>query len=240
MSAFFLGYLPMQIGGALLSRRYGAKRVLAYGAALWSAFTALTPAAARSGFHVLLVCRVCMGLSEGVAFPAIFHYLACWIPKAERGRAVSTFLVGVHVGTTLALVLSPKIITRYSWQAVFYVFGAAGGVWILFWVLLARDRDADPCEDTDRVSEIGRDGSRTRSLSEMQTTSNLHYDGVADNSRHSVRRRLGGAVLSPSERRALRFICTSTPCLAICCTQFIMSFCHCTIISLHPNDVVAS
>jgi MFS family permease len=239
MSAFFLGYLPMQIGGALLSRRYGAKRVLAYSAALWSAFTALTPAAAHSGFRVLLVCRVCMGLSEGVAFPTVFHYLASWIPKAERGRAVSTFLVGVHVGTTLALVLSPKIIARYSWQAVFYVFGAAGGVWILFWVLLARDRDGDPCEDTDRVSEAARDGSRNRSLSERQTTSNLRHDDVADYSQNSARRRLGG-VLSPSELRALHFIFTSTPCLAICCTQFIMSFCHCTIICFHPTDGVAS
>lgn len=96
LSAFFLGYLPMQLGGAVLCRRAGAKRVLALGAAGWSLFTALTPAAAAMGYSTLLVCRVAMGLTEGVAFPSVYHFLAGWIPANERGRAISVFLTGVH------------------------------------------------------------------------------------------------------------------------------------------------
>ncbi len=60
MSAFFIGYLFMQVGGALLARRFGGKAVLGYGAALWSLFTALTPWAADTGFHTLLACRFAM------------------------------------------------------------------------------------------------------------------------------------------------------------------------------------
>eukprot|EP00171_Calliarthron_tuberculosum_P018030 IDg18030t1 len=69
-SAFFWGYVPSQFAAALLCRRIGAKRVLAFGAAGWSLFTALTPVAASAGMPVLLACRVGMGLTEGVAFPA--------------------------------------------------------------------------------------------------------------------------------------------------------------------------
>jgi MFS family permease len=85
-------YIPMQLGGALLCRRFGSKRVLTYGALLWSTFTALTPLSANHGFGSLLACRIGMGLSEGVAFPSAFHTLAQFVPCAERGRAVSIFV----------------------------------------------------------------------------------------------------------------------------------------------------
>jgi MFS family permease len=239
MSAFFFGYLPMQIGGALLSRRFGAKSVLTYSALLWSAFTAVTPLAARCGFGVLIVCRVCMGLAEGVAFPAVFHYLASWIPKAERGRAVSTFLVGVHVGTTVALVLSPKLIAWHSWPMVFYVFGGAGFIWILLWSLLARDRDGDPEEDggsrtptvpgTGQVS-VPHDDQASHAVRPMADSPAETRAGVRKTLALGNTRSFPGMLLSPAERRAFCYILSSTPCLAICFTQFMLSFCHCASI----------
>lgn len=143
LSAFFWGYIPSQLLAALLCRRHGAKRVLAAGALGWSAFTALTPLAAARGMPTLLLCRVGMGLAEGVAFPSVYHLFAAWIPSAERGKAMAVFHTGVHSGTTIALVLSPKIIAWHSWQMIFYTFGAAGGVWIVAWLLLARDTPDD-------------------------------------------------------------------------------------------------
>jgi MFS family permease len=90
----------MQLGGALLCRRYGAKLVLTCGAFLWSSFTALTPVAAKLSFGTLLACRVGMGLSEGVAFPSAFHVLAQFVPCAERGRAVSLFVRRSHYSSS--------------------------------------------------------------------------------------------------------------------------------------------
>lgn len=141
MSSFFMGYLPMQIGGAVLCRRFGGKNVLAYGAFFWSMFTILTPVASHLGYYPLVLCRILMGFSEGVAFPAVFHFLSNWIPANERARAIAIFLSGVHVGTTTALILSPMIIKWHSWHAIFYTFGGAGFVWILLWTLIAYDRD---------------------------------------------------------------------------------------------------
>lgn len=142
MSSFFWGYVPSQFAAALLCRRVGAKRVLALGAAFWSLFTALTPIAARSGVPALLACRVGMGLAEGVAFPSIYHFFGTWVPARERGRAMAALSTGVGAGTTIALVLSPEIIRQTSWQTVFFSFGAAGGVWLAAWLLLARDAPA--------------------------------------------------------------------------------------------------
>lgn len=146
MSAFFLGYIPMQFGGAILCRRMGGKLVLCYGALLWSIFTLLTPLSAEMGLWMLLLCRVLMGLSEGVAFPGVFHFLSTWIPSDERGRAIAFFLTGAHVGTTLALILSPLIIAALDWRYVFYFFGSLGFLWIASWQLLAYDRDINSCD----------------------------------------------------------------------------------------------
>lgn len=140
LSSFFLGYIPMQIGGAVLCRRHGGKLILSIGALTWSVFTILTPVAGDIGLWVLVSCRICMGFAEGVAFPSIFHFLSEWVPAHERGRAVALFLTGAHVGTVVALLLAPVIIRELDWRFVFYIFGVAGFGWVAAWHLLAYDR----------------------------------------------------------------------------------------------------
>ncbi len=46
LSAFFAGYLLLQIVGGRLADRFGGKMVLAVGVLAWSLFTLLTPPAA--------------------------------------------------------------------------------------------------------------------------------------------------------------------------------------------------
>src|ERR1700675_2739749 len=44
LSAFFWGYLWPQLAGGWMADRFGGKRILALGVAVWSAATFLTPA----------------------------------------------------------------------------------------------------------------------------------------------------------------------------------------------------
>ncbi|KAI0559116.1 Major Facilitator [Gracilaria domingensis] len=168
MSYFYLGYLPMNLGGALLCRRFGAKNVLTIGATLWSFFTVVTPIACLMGFKVLVVCRFLMGLSEGVAYPSVYHFLSTWISPTERARGVALLLSGTHVGTTLALILSPIIIREASWQAIFYSFGTLGMVWVAVWQMIAYDRyekvqaSAPPGEESSSSSSSNQDGTEQK------------------------------------------------------------------------------
>lgn len=63
------------IGGALVDK-YGGKKVIAWGAALWSLATLLTPWAANHSTTSLLAIRAFFGLAEGVALPAMNHLLS--------------------------------------------------------------------------------------------------------------------------------------------------------------------
>ncbi len=132
-SAFFVGYLLLQIVGGALADRFGGKVVLGAGVLLWSLFTILTPPAAWVGLTTLLLVRVAMGMGEAVTFPSIYSLYSRWIPLTERSRAVGFANSGIPLGTVFALVVTPIIVAELGWQWAFYLFGAVGVIWFLFW-----------------------------------------------------------------------------------------------------------
>ena len=124
LGAFFYGYTCTQILGGLAARRYGGRNVLLVGVALWSLFTVLTPFAARSGMGTLLLCRVLMGLGEGVTMPSSHALIGEWLPPEERTRSVAVATTGQLLGTITAMGSSP--LAAEHWPSVFYFFGALG------------------------------------------------------------------------------------------------------------------
>ncbi|MGC1678019.1 MAG: ACS family MFS transporter [Candidatus Binataceae bacterium] len=140
LSAFFWGYFCTQLVGGWMSDRFGGRRVLGAGVAIWSLATLLTPQAAAISFAVLFAIRVVLGLGEGVNFPAIHSLTARWMLVSERARSLSLNFSGMYLGTVLALLASPIIIAAFGWPALFYISGALGLVWVLAWMLAAADR----------------------------------------------------------------------------------------------------
>jgi ACS family sodium-dependent inorganic phosphate cotransporter len=133
LSAFFVGYLLLQVVGGRLADRFGGKIVLAAGVLFWSLFTVLTPPAAFLGLGVLLATRIAMGMGEAVTFPSIFSIYGRWVPLEERSRAVGLTNSGIPLGTVFALVVTPYLVERLGWEWAFYLFGALGVFWFLAW-----------------------------------------------------------------------------------------------------------
>ncbi|HVB82204.1 MAG TPA: ACS family MFS transporter [Candidatus Binataceae bacterium] len=138
LSSFFWGYLWLQLPGGLLADRFGGKRVLGAGVALWSIATFLTPPATAS-FGLLLFMRGALGAGEAVNFPAIHSIAARWTLATERARAISLHLSGTALGTIIALLASPPIIIAFGWEAVFYISGLVGLLWLAMWWWKAAD-----------------------------------------------------------------------------------------------------
>jgi len=133
LSAFFWGYLWPQLLGGWMSDRFGGRRVLAAGVAVWSLATLLTPPASAA-FSLLIAMRVLLGLGEGVNFPAIHSITARWTLAEERSRVIALNFSGIHLGTVIALLVSPAIIVTLGWHALFYISGAIGLVWVCVWL----------------------------------------------------------------------------------------------------------
>jgi ACS family sodium-dependent inorganic phosphate cotransporter len=142
LSSFFAGYMVTQVLGGWLAQKWGGKAVLGFGVLWWSAFTILTPLSAMTSFPVLIATRIAMGLGEGVAFPSVYHMFGRWVPAKERSRAASFNLAAIPLGTLTAIIVTPWLAVEYGWPSVFYVFGAVGIVWFVFWYLLVTDTPA--------------------------------------------------------------------------------------------------
>ena len=155
LSSFFAGYLVLQIAGGRLADRYGGKVVLGAGVLLWSLFTILTPPAAFLGLGVLILARIAMGMGEAVTFPSIYSIYSRWIPPAERSRSVAFANSGIPLGTVFALVMTPIIVEQWGWPWAFYLFGATGIVWYVWWHRgVARTPAAQSGISADEVSLI--------------------------------------------------------------------------------------
>ncbi|HIG42673.1 MAG TPA: MFS transporter [Gammaproteobacteria bacterium] len=155
LSSFFVGYLLLQIIGGRLSDRFGGKVVLGAGVLLWSLFTILTPPAAWVGISLLIATRIAMGMGEAVTFPSIYTNYGRWIPIQERSRAVGFTNSGIPLGTVFALIVTPIIVQRLGWQWAFYLFGAVGIVWFVFWHrLIAAEPASDPAISAEELELI--------------------------------------------------------------------------------------
>ena len=93
-----------------------------------------TPWAAKAGLPQLLAMRCMMGIGEGVAMPSMNNLLSRWIPSSERSRSLALVYSGMFTGSVIGLSASPHLIESLGWPSVFEIFGAAGIVWVFFWL----------------------------------------------------------------------------------------------------------
>jgi ACS family tartrate transporter-like MFS transporter len=93
---FFIGYLGLQIPGALLVERWSARRLLALTLITWGALTALT-GFVRSPLE-LYGARFLLGAAEAGFFPGVIVYLTHWFIYRDRAKAVALFMSAIPVG----------------------------------------------------------------------------------------------------------------------------------------------
>ncbi|XP_051174429.1 uncharacterized protein LOC127290082 [Leptopilina boulardi] len=136
-SAFAFGYFTSQIIGASTANRYGCKTVLMAAVLLWSISTIITPLLAES-VTLLVICRVILGLGEGLGLPVIFHLFAHNVPVEERSRAFGFLMAAGTVGQVVASVLCPNV----SWQTGFYLFGSFGIFWTFLWLIMYHETNS--------------------------------------------------------------------------------------------------
>lgn len=132
-SSFLWGYIfSSGIGGALVDK-YGGKRVMAWGVALWSLATLLTPWAANHSTYALLAVRAFFGLAEGVALPSMNTLLSRWFPNHERASAVGISMAGFHLGNVIGLLLTPVMLSTTGISGPFVLFSSLGLLWVSRW-----------------------------------------------------------------------------------------------------------
>ena len=136
-SAFVWAYALFQVPGGWLSDRFGARPVLATIVAYWSVMTAAT--AAATGALSFVAIRFLFGVGEAGAFPGATRAMQLWYPRQERGLVQGLTHSASRLGAAIAPPLVVLIVTTLGWRWVFYISGAVGFVWSLWWYISYRN-----------------------------------------------------------------------------------------------------
>lgn len=136
-SAFFWSYTFLQIPAGLLVDRFGVKRPVTVGLLLWCLASAVTGSA--SALWQVIGLRLLLGVGESVIFPAGLSWIHRNIEERGRGLAAGVFVSATKWGPALGAPLAAWLISRSGWQSMFRAIGIGGLVWLVPWVLFARD-----------------------------------------------------------------------------------------------------
>src|ERR1700693_6381212 len=112
---FFIGYLVLEIPGALIVQRWGARRWIARILATWGMCTALV------GFihtaHQFYAARFLLGLAEAGLVPGVLVHLHQWLPAQYRARALAKFFIASSVALAIGGPIA-GLILRLDWWGI--------------------------------------------------------------------------------------------------------------------------
>ncbi|HLK34878.1 MAG TPA: MFS transporter [Terriglobales bacterium] len=123
---FFIGYLGLQIPGALLVERWSARRWIAAIMIVWGAFTVLTAAVHTAG--QLYGARFLLGAAEAGFFPGIIIYVSHWFIREDRAKATGNFMAAIPLSFVLGSPLAGWIVEQHwlrveGWRWLFVLEG---------------------------------------------------------------------------------------------------------------------
>jgi MFS family permease len=147
-TSFILLYAAAGIPFGRISDSWNRKRLLTLGLSIWSALTAVS--AASRGFWSLLALRLGVGFGEASCAPASTSLIGDLFRPAERGRALSIFMLGLPVGLSLSYLICGAVAQRFGWRAAFVCAGFPGAILVPL-TLLVREPKRGMSED----SEVG-------------------------------------------------------------------------------------
>lgn len=132
-AAFLTAYALMYAGGGKLIDILGTRTGFLLIMVWWSLACASHGLAA--GFGMLAASRFLLGAGEGGGFPAATKAVAEWFPVRERSTAMGIINAGTAAGAVVAPPAIALVIATMNWRWVFFLAGAAGLLWTLWWLL---------------------------------------------------------------------------------------------------------
>jgi len=143
---FFIGYLVLEIPGALLVERWSARKWFTRILITWGTISGLTAFVhTPTQFYA---ARFFLGVAEAGYFPGMIVYFSHWFTQADRTRALSILLLAVPISLSLGAPLSGLLLDVHwlgleGWRWLFIVeaLPAIGlGIFVFCWMT---DRPAD-------------------------------------------------------------------------------------------------
>ncbi len=151
-SAYFWSYGICQLFMGWLADRYGVKWLYAAFFLVWCLATAATGFA--TSFATLIAMRFLIGAAESVSIPASYRWIRDNFDDRRSGTAIGIFTAGNKLGNAIGAPVAAWLIVQYEWQAMFFLTGLVGLIWLVPWVLLVPNDKRDHLAAATTVREM--------------------------------------------------------------------------------------
>jgi EmrB/QacA subfamily drug resistance transporter len=119
IDAYSLAFASLLLLGGALGDRYGRRRTLIIGLAIFGGGSML--AAVAHSANELIALRALVGVGAALVMPATLSTITGTYPPAERTRAVSTWAAVAGGAAILGLLAAGLLLAAFSWRSVFYL-----------------------------------------------------------------------------------------------------------------------
>lgn len=117
--AYTLVFAALLLLAGSLGARFGARRALLGGLALFGAGSAI--AAVSSTAAELIAWRAVMGLGAAFVMPATLAIIIRMFPPVERAKAFAVWSASAGVGVLIGPVTGGALLTHFSWSSAFWI-----------------------------------------------------------------------------------------------------------------------
>ena len=121
---FAVFYVTLGVPISRIADRGVRRNVIAWSIGVWSVMTAL--AGLVRSFPQLLLVRIGVGVGEAGGSPPAHAMISDYFPPRERGRALSTYSLGVYLGILFGFVAGGWLNQFFGWRTAFMVVGLPG------------------------------------------------------------------------------------------------------------------
>jgi EmrB/QacA subfamily drug resistance transporter len=142
-AAYTLALGGLLLPGGVLGDRYGRKRMLLVGLAIFG--VASLVASQVTTASSLIAMRALMGVGAALIVPLSLSILPSMFSEKERPRAVSAAAAGAFLGLPLGPIVAGWLLTHYAWGSVFLINAPVVVLALLgVWFLVPESKDPQP------------------------------------------------------------------------------------------------
>lgn len=152
--AFAFFYTIAGLPLARIADRGNRRNLIVAALTLWSLMTAACGLARN--YVELFVARVGVGIGEAGCAPSAQSILSDSFPPERRGRALSTYQLGVPIGLLFGLSGGGFLADRYDWRTVFFLVGLPGLAVAIVTRFVLREPERGPGERVEPVGTVLR------------------------------------------------------------------------------------
>jgi ACS family D-galactonate transporter-like MFS transporter len=172
-SAYLWTYALIQVPVGALLDKIGVKWMTRMGTILWSLATFMT--AIVSGYGLIILSRLILGIAEAPVFPAAAKATGYWFPMKERGLATSAFDASAKFSNVIGVPLVALVVSLYGWRGAFWATGILSVLYgVIFWIFY-RDPSQSKRVSQEERTYIEEGGAQADNVAPANTLASLAY-----------------------------------------------------------------